>query len=166
MNDAMRVEGMLTHEEYHLLAAVPLQAAAEVAAQRGDPQLFSDMPSMLALLATVTTLTYAYLNREPVFPERSPDSALEAAPIAVCALVFSESNLESAEVQSCLRALSSAYLQLLKDGALGPQDAYIEHAFESLLTGDRVQALQGLKRAVMAMAHAVDAWEAAQTDWA
>jgi hypothetical protein len=158
------VEGMLTHDEYQLLAAVPLQAAAEVAAQRGDPQLFNDMPAMLALLAMVTTLTYAYLNREPVFPQRSPASALEAAPIAVCALVFSESNLEPPEVQTCLRALSSAYLQLLREGTLGPQDAYIEKAFEALLAGDRSQALQGLKRGAVAMAQAVDAWEAGQTD--
>ncbi|HET7650173.1 MAG TPA: hypothetical protein VFL15_05685 [Gammaproteobacteria bacterium] len=164
MNALTGVEGMLTHDEYQLLAAVPLQAAAEVAAQRGDPQLFNDMAAMLALLAMVTTLTHAYLNRQPVFRERSPVSVLEAVPIAVCALVFSESNLEPREVQTCLRSLSSAYFQLLREGTLGPQDAYVEKAFEMLLAGDRVQALQGLKRGAVAMAHAVDAWEAGRRE--
>lgn len=152
-------EGLLSSEEYQLLAAVPLQAAAEIAAQRGDPQLFNDMPVMLALLGAVTALTHAYLNREAVFPKRSPDRVLETAPMAVCALVFSESNLEPSEVGSCLDALSGGYLQLLRQGVLGPQEAYVEKAFDSLLMGDRVTALQALKQAVYAMAGAVDAWE-------
>jgi hypothetical protein len=155
-------EGMLTTEEYHLLAAVPLQAAAEIAAQRGDPHLFNDMPAMLALLAMVTTLTHAYLEGGQVFLRRSPASPLEAAPVAVCALVFSESNLEASEVETCLRALSTAYFQLLQEGVLGPQDAYVDKAFEALLAGDRVTALQFLKRATSAMASAIDAWEAGQ----
>ncbi|HET7395705.1 MAG TPA: hypothetical protein VFK12_04650 [Gammaproteobacteria bacterium] len=159
MSEPIVPEGMLTTEEYQLLAAVPLQAAAEIAAQRGDPQLFNDMPAMLALLAMVTTLTHTYLNRGEVFMQRSPDTTLEAAPVAACALVFSESNLEPSEVETCLKALSSAYLQLLVQGILGPQDAYVEKAFESLLAGNRVVALQFLKRAASAMAGAIDAWE-------
>lgn len=160
MKEWIAPEGMLTSEEYNLLAAVPLQAAAEVAAQRGDPQLFNDMPAMLALLAMVSSLSYAYLTRPTVFLRRSPDTALEAVPIAVCALVFSESNLEPQEVESCLSALAAAYLQLLREGILGPQDAYIEPAFDLLQAGERAMALQTLKRAVHAITHAIDAWEA------
>ena len=156
-------EGMLTTEEYHLLAAVPLQASAEIAAQRGDPHLFNDMPVMIALLATVTALTHIYLNSEPVFSARSEERVLEAAPIAVCALVFSESNLDPAEVQACLQALSSAYLQLLREGVVGAQEAYVEQAYDLLCTGERATALQTLKRAVYAMGRAIDAWEAAQS---
>jgi hypothetical protein len=163
MSELTVPEGMLTTQEYQLIAAVPLQAAAEIAAQRGDPQLFNDMPAMLALLVMVTTLTHTYLNRRPGFPQSSPDATLEAAPVAVCALVFSESNLEPSEVTVCLRALSSAYLQLLRQGVLGPQEAYAGKAFESLLAGDRVGALQSLKRAAYAMTAAVDAWEARGT---
>ncbi|HET7922127.1 MAG TPA: hypothetical protein VFM15_05175 [Gammaproteobacteria bacterium] len=152
-------EGLLSTEEYQLLAAVPLQAAAEVAAQRGDPQLFNDMPVMLGLLGSVTALTHAYLGGESVFAHRSSDAALEATPTAVCALVFSESNLEPGEVQACLQALSSAYLHLLKQGVLGPQEAYVEQAYTHLLAGERLKALQALKRAIHAMAGTVDAWE-------
>lgn len=160
MGDRAVPAGLLTTEEYQLLAAVPLQAAAEIAAQRGDPQLFNDMPVMLALLAMVTKLTDNYLHDKAVFPQRSPDSTLETAPVAVCALVFSESNLEASEVESCLGALSVAYLQLLRQGVLGPQEAYIEQAYQSLLAGERTLALQFLKRAAYAIAGAIDAWEA------
>src|SRR5579859_1177809 len=79
------VPGLLTPVEYQLLAAPALQAAAEVAAQRGDPHLYNDMASMLALLGTVTALTHAYLQ-QPLPADSSPHEVLEIAPLSVCAL--------------------------------------------------------------------------------
>ena len=150
--------GMLTPAEYQLLAAPALQTAAELAAQRGDPHLYNDMASMLALLGMVSALVHAYLEGAPA--EASPRAVLEAAPLAVCALVFTESGLEADQVDACLRALSAAYLQLLRQGALGPQDAYVDKAFRELMAAQRPAAMQSLKLAAHAMAGAVDAWEA------
>jgi hypothetical protein len=133
-----------------------------VAAQRGDPHLYNDMPSMLALLGTVTALTHAYLQLElPV--ESSPREILERAPLAVCALVFTESGLEASLVEQCLRALSQAYLQLLKEGVLGPQEGLVEAGFDQLMAGNRLLGLQSLRQGVSTMAKAVDVWEAART---
>ncbi len=150
--------GLLTPAEYPLLAAPALQTAAELAAQRGDPHLYNDMASMLALLGMVSALVHAYL--EEGLAGASPCTALEAAPLAVCALVFTESGLEAPQVDACLRALSAAYLQLLRQGALGPQDAYVDKAYKELRSGQHPAALQSLKLAAHAMARAVDAWEA------
>lgn len=155
-------EGLLTPAEYELLAAPALQAAAETAAQRGDPHLYNDLPSMLALLGLVAALTRVYL--EQPMPGSSARSVLEAAPLAVCALVFTESGLEAAAVQQCLQALSRAYLQLLREGVLGPQEGLVEKAYVELMEGNRVQALQGLRQAALAMARAIDAWEAARSE--
>lgn len=149
--------GMLTPVEYQLLAAPALQVAAELAAQRGDPHLYNDMASMLALLGMVSALVHAYL--EDGSGGASPRPELEAAPLAVCALVFTESGLEASRVDACLRALSTAYLQLLRQGALGPQDAYVEKAYGELKSGRGPAGLQSLKLAASAMARAVDAWE-------
>lgn len=155
------IAGLITPTEYELLAAPALQAAAEVAAQRGDPHLYNDMPSMLALLGTVTALTHAYLQRD-LPGDSSPREMLERAPLSVCALVFTESGLEALEVEQCLRALSQAYLQLLREGILGPQESLVEAGFEQLLAGDRLQGLQSLRQGVQAMARAIDAWETAR----
>jgi hypothetical protein len=87
---------------------------------------------------------------------------LERAPLAVCALVFTESGLEAPLVEQCLRALSQAYLQLLKAGVLGPQEGLVEAGFQQLMAGDHPQGLQSLRQGSMAMAKAVDAWEAAR----
>lgn len=153
--------GLLTPVEYQLLAAPALQAAAEVAAQRGDPHLYNDMASMLALLGSVTALTHAYLQSDlPV--EASPRAELERAPLAVCALVFTESNLDALEVEQCLRALSAAYLKLLKEGVLGPQEALIEKAYSELMAGEKGAALQSLRQGMLAMAKAIDNFEQAR----
>jgi hypothetical protein len=156
-------EGLLTSVEYQLLAAPALQAAAEVAAQRNDPHLYNDMASMLALLGTVTALTHAYLQ-QPLPAESSPREVLEIAPLSICALVFTESGLEAPEVQQCLRALSQAYLTLLKEGVLGPQEGLVEKAFTELMAGDRVAALQSLRLAAQAMTRAIDAWEGSRAE--
>ena len=151
---------MLTPAEYQLLAAPALQAAAELAAQRGDPHLYNDMASMLALLGMVSALVHAYLEDGARSGEVSSPRVLEAAPLAVCALVFTESGLEAAEVDECLRALSAAYLQLLRQGVLGPQDAYVEKAYVDLRAARGREGYQALRQAGFAMSLAVDAWEA------
>ncbi len=158
MSGQESVTGLITPVEYELLAAPALQAAADVAAQRGDPHLYNDMASMLALLGMATALTHAYLEQS-LSVEASPRAELERAPLAVCALVFTESGLEAPEVERCLRALSRAYLQLLKEGVLGPQEALVEKAYAELMAGERSQALQSLRQAALAIAKAVDAWE-------
>lgn len=150
-------QGLLSADEYQLIAAPALEAAAQAAAQRGDPHLYSDMASMLALLGIVNALIRLY--REETLADASPVEILEAAPMAICALVFTESGLEKREVEQCLRALAKAYLRLLKAGVLGPQEAYVEKAYIDLRTGYRAAALPGLRLAALSMARAVDAWE-------
>ena len=151
-------EGLLSPVEYQLIAAPALEAAAQAAAQRGDPHLYNDMASMLALLGLVSALIRLY-RAEGSGPASSA-AVLEAAPMAVCALVFTESGLEPNEVAACLRALAAAYLRLLKAGVLGPQEAYVEKAYTDLKAGRRAGALPTLRHAALAMAKAVDAWEA------
>ena len=159
--EVSEIAGLITPVEYELLAAPALQAAAEVAAQRNDPYLYNDMPCMLALLGTVTALTHAYLQQS-LPTEASPRVSLESAPLAVCALVFTESGLEAPQVEQCLRALSRAYLKLLREGVLGPQDGLVEKGFEQLMAGERPAALHSLHQGVQAMARAVEAWEASR----
>lgn len=152
-----RPPSLLTPEEYQLVVAPALQVAAELAAQRGDPHLYNDMASMLALLGMVSALTRMHLQQPA--GEGSAREELEAAPLAASALVFTESNLEPDEVEQCLRALSAAYLKLLREGVLGPQEAYVEQAFASLRAGNRAAGIHSLRQAAHAMARAVDAWE-------
>ncbi|MDE2092206.1 MAG: hypothetical protein KGJ08_09960 [Gammaproteobacteria bacterium] len=156
--------GLLTPEEYRLLAAPAIRAAAELAAQRGDPDLYNDMASMLALLAMVSALVQAYGTCREEFTTVSPPEALEAAPGAVCMLVFTRSELEPSLVADCLQALSAAYLLLLRQGVIGPQEAYVQKAFRALCQGEREVAHRLLLQAARAITWAVDEWETRRQD--
>ena len=49
------VDGLLP-EEYQQIVAPAMKAAADLAAARGDPYLFNDLPSMLTLMVLVLEL--------------------------------------------------------------------------------------------------------------
>lgn len=162
--DFLPADSLLNPDEYRLLAGPALKAAAQVAAARGDPDLFRDMAGMLALLAMVTALTRCYqagVSDTPVYRKE-----LELVPIAVCALVFTRSGLAPDEVRDCLVALPQAYRMLVDAGALGPQDDNMAQAFAALAAGDTERADRLLVQAASAMAGEVDRWEEQRTGFA
>lgn len=155
--EALTTDGLLSPDEYPLLAGPPLKAASEVAASRGDPDLFNDMASMLALMAMVGALTRCYRARASTAAALREE--LDSIPVAVCALVFSRSGLSPDDVKDCLSALPEAYRMLREAGVLGPQDAYVEQAFAALEAGEPVAAHGLLLQAAVVMVEAVDRWE-------
>jgi len=154
-------DGLLSPDEYRLLAAPALKAAAAVAASRNDPDLFHDMASMLALLAMVNTLVRCYQTGTTAAGHRD---GFESIPLAVCALVFARSGLAVDEVQDCLAALPQAYRILREAGALGPQDASVEQAFAAYMAEEAGQGDRLLLDAAFAMVNAVDRWEEARSE--
>lgn len=150
-------DGLLSPDEYRVLAGPALKAAAEVAASRGDPDLYRDMASMLALLAMVTGLTRCHQAMVGGTPAGWGD--LEPVPIAVCALVFMRSGLAPAEARNCLQALPQAYRMLVEAGVLGPENARVVQAYAALASGETERADLLLAQAANAMASAVDRWE-------
>ena len=154
-------DGLLSPDEYRLLAAPALKAAAAVAASRNDPDLFHDMASMLALLAMVSTLVRCYRTRTAAAVSRDE---LKSVPLAVCALVFARSGLAAAQVRDCLAALPRAYRILREAGTLGPEDACIEQAFAAYMAEEAEQGDRLLMEAALAMVNAVDRWEEARSE--
>ena len=150
-------DGLLSPDEYQLLAGPALKAAAQVAAARGDPDLFRDMACMLALLATVTALTRCHQAGLP--GTTAHRNELELIPIAVCALVFTRSELAPDEVRDCLAALPQAFQMLVEAGTLTPQDTGVAEAYTALTAGETERADRLLVQAASAMAGAVDRWE-------
>ena len=150
-------DGLLSPDEYRLLAGPALKAAAQVAAARDNRDLFRDMASMLALLATVTALTRCYQaagSDTPVYLSR-----LESVPIAVCALVFTRSGLAPSEVRDCLAALPRAYQMLVEAGVLVPEDVHMKQAYAALVAGETERADQLLAQVGHAITNTVDRWE-------
>lgn len=148
---------LLSPDEYHMLVGPPLQTAASVAASRGDPDLFHDMASMLALWAMVDTLAACY--RAEARGAEARTRTLESAAFSACALVFTRSGLKAGHVKACLGALEEAYRTLLQAGVLGPQEVYVKRAFKAMSVGQAGTAHQLLLQAAQAITNAVDQWQ-------
>ena len=140
------------------MAGPALKAAAQVAADRGNSDLYRDMASMLALLAMVTAITRCYQGGVADTTTRRRE--LGWVPTAVCALVFTRSGLGPDEVRDCLAALPQAYQMLVEARILEPQDSRIPEAYAALVAGEAERADRLLVQAADALAGAVDRWEA------
>ena len=72
------VDGLLP-EEYQQVVAPALKAAADLAAARGDPYLFNDLPSMLALMILVKGLADRYQDQWGALGQTSAREVFEQA---------------------------------------------------------------------------------------
>jgi hypothetical protein len=154
----------LASAEYRQVVAPALAAAAETAAERGDPQLFNDMASMLALGWMVEGLVVRY--RDAVSPAQrgSSEESLDAAPLGACALVFTESELDEATVSECLGALRQASRLLVEDRVHEAGREALDGGWQALRNDEHDQAIESLRDCARAMAHAVDRWEEARSN--
>lgn len=147
----------LDPQSYHRVVAPALQVAADTAASRGDPDLYNDMPSMLALMAMVHGLADCLRADRPTGEELQ--SALEQAPAGACVMVLQESDLDDAQVGDCLWALSAAYAQLSERAVIGPERGLVEDAWQHLQAGEREAAIGVLGLAAARLVAAIDDWE-------
>jgi len=149
----------LASAEYALVVAPALAAAAETAAERGDPHLFNDMASMLALSWMVEGLVAAYQQAVPSSQWASEERAMQAAPLGACALVFTESELEPSVVEECLGALAQAGKMLKKDKVDQAAQGQLLEGWQALQQGDHESAIARLRECARSMAESVDEWE-------
>lgn len=144
--------------EYHLIVAPVLQVTADIAAARGDPDLFNDMPSMLALMALVRALADCYRRDAPEKAEAVRD-ALKAAPMGACLMALHRSELDESQINDCTWALEKATTQLVEAGVLGRERPLAEEAYRLLTGNDRAGAIERLKGAATGIVMEIDRWE-------
>lgn len=149
--------------EYALLVSPVLQVAAKVAAVRGDPDLYNDIASMLALKAIVEALGECYLHQHPDAPA-SMARAIEIAPMGACVMVLEHADLSSAQIGDCTWALQAATRQISDAGVLGGEQALVWEAWQLLSAGDHDKGIGKLMLAVTHIVDAVDAWERARAE--
>lgn len=147
--------------EYHLLVAPVLQVTAEIAAVRGDPDLFNDMPSMLALMTLVRALAGCYLQQHADEADAIHE-AVEAAPTGACLMVLHRGDMEESQISDCIWALQAAATQLVEAGVLGRERKLAREAWQLLVAGDRDGAIDRLKRAATGIVMDIDQWERAR----
>lgn len=148
----------LAADQYHRIVSPALQVTAELAAVRGDPELYNDMASMLALRAIVTTLGEFYLEDNANAPETTR-AAIKAAPEAACTMVLERAELDNKQFSECLWALDAAEKQLAAAQVFGKEREPARAAWRELESGNRDNAVARLKFAAGALVGDIDNWE-------
>ena len=136
------------------------QAAAELAAARGDPYLYNDLACMLALMVLVRDLADLYQDQWGPLGQHSPPDVFAAAPSAACVMVLSEYEIETDSIRQMTTALERAAEQLTADGVFGPERVEVHKAWKAFLEDKRDSAQAWMRQAASRIANAVDAWEA------
>ena len=149
----------LSPEEYQMIIGPSLKVAAELAASRGDPTLFKDLPSMLCLMYLVSHLRDYYVDEWAVLNAMSSETSLQKAPEAACMMVLTEGNVAKAELNSMIHSLNRAY-QLVSDAQIMKEaEVDMQRAWEALKVSQHEQFLALLEQAAKKFVIALDRWE-------
>ena len=149
----------LNPEEYQIIVAPSLKVAAELAASRGDPKLYQELPSMLCLIYLITRLRDLYIDQWGVLNTMSSDISLAEAPQAACAMVLAEANVEQSDAATLLHALARAYSQVIEADICHSADEVILQAWEAMKKGDNEQFIAQVEQAAKKFVAAVVQWE-------
>jgi hypothetical protein len=152
-------DGLLP-EEYQAVIAPAMQAAAELAAARGDPYLYNDIACMLTLMVLVRDLADLYQHQWGALGQASTPALFAAAPTAAIVMVMAEYEIERISIKSMTFALERAYAQISTDNVFGPERVHIQKAWDARIAHKVDAANAFMRQAATATAGAIDAWEA------
>ena len=153
-----QTDGLLP-EEYQAVIAPAMQAAAELAAARGDPYLYNDLACMLTLMVLVRDLADLYQDQWGALGQTSSATVFAAAPKAACVMVMTEYEIEPLSIQSMTAALERAHKQISRDNVFGPERVQIQKAWDARSANNIESAKAFMRQAATATAQAIDAWE-------
>lgn len=151
--------GAIDADTYHAVVGPALEAAAKIAAERGDPTLAADMPAMLALIELINHLSAYYQEQAgPGQGDRDDQDWLHGAPAAACVMVMQQAKLEQDAIGQCLAALETAYAQLVAHEVTAPALELIRRGCLQLQSGERKLAALTLQQATRSVVAAIEAW--------
>ncbi|MGB0237891.1 MAG: hypothetical protein ACPG4B_04230 [Cycloclasticus sp.] len=149
----------LSPEEYQIIIGPSLKVAAELAASRGDPTLFKDLPSMLCLMYLVNNLKDYYVDEWAMLNAMSSEASLQKAAEAACMMVLTEGNVDKAGLASMVSSLNRAYQQVEEAKITKDADVDIKRAWEAIKVSQHEQFLALLEQAAKKFVIAFDGWE-------
>lgn len=155
------VDGLLP-EEYQQIVAPAMKAAADLAAARGDPYLFNDLPSMLTLMVLVKGFADRYQDQWGALGQSSSAETFKQAPIAACVMVLSEYEVAEESIVTMTQALSEARDSLVSQAVFGAEAAQVQKAWDAQLAEKPDLCAAHLRQAATITAAAIDKWEQAR----
>jgi hypothetical protein len=151
--------GFLNPEEYQLLVAPVLEVCASLAAERGDPLLFNDLPCMTAVMSLVSGLGSLYYTANAPLGQGPGLELLEELPISVAVMVLVEGGIEPPLLEQMGRALRGVQTALRKSGLLEPEPVMLSAVWLALLREDPEAVRHALRLAARRVIAAVEELE-------
>lgn len=149
----------LKPEEYQAIIAPALHAAADIAAARGDPDLYNDLAAMLTLMTLVRDLSDLYQYHWGALGQMSPAELFEQAPVAACVIVLHEQELPPEALVKMTEALEKAYNMLHDENILGRERVEVQRAWDAQLRNNPDLAHAHMKQAARICVAQIDQWE-------
>lgn len=137
----------LSPEDYQTLVAPVLEVCANLAASRGDPTLYNDLPSMVALVQLTKGLaSLHYTARAPL--GQAPEAAIYTdLPLAVAVMVLAEHGIEPPLLDQMAGALLVIAQRLDESDLLPPPAVLVSPAWAAMLGGQVAQIHLTLRQA-------------------
>lgn len=149
----------LKPEEYQAVIGPALHAAADIAAARGDPDLYNDLASMLALMTLVHDLSDLYQYQWGALGQMSEPKVFEQAPLAASVIVLQEQKLEEHAITAMTQALEKAYNMLRADNVLGTERVDVQKAWDAMMEEKTDLAHEHMKQATRRTVQLIEKWE-------
>ena len=124
-----------------------MEAVSHLAAARGDPYLYNDLPCMLTLMVLVRDLADLYQDQWGALGQLSSREEFSAAPIAACAMVLDEFEVDDESIKTMLRALENAFQQLSEAHVFGAERLPVQRAWDAALEKNSEQQRACLRQA-------------------
>jgi hypothetical protein len=159
----MTTADFLTPDEYLTLVAPVLETCATLAAERGDPTLHADLPSMLAVTVLIDGLAELHRAARRPLGQGPAAEVYGELPFAVAVMVLLENGIEPprlAQMETALRAIHARIVGAAgAAGTLPPPAVLVAPAWALILEGRGSEARAALRlaaREVMALVEAED----------
>ncbi len=149
----------LTPDEYLTIVAPVLETCAALAAERGDPTLKGDLPSMLAVIVLVEGLAELHRSARQPLGQCPAADVYGELPYAVAVMVLLENGVESPQLEQMETALRMIRTRLTAGVGLPPAPVLAAPAWAELIEHKGVDARAALRlaaREVIAVVESLD----------
>jgi hypothetical protein len=160
----MSATDFLTPDEYLAVVAPVLETCTALAAERGDPLLYNDLPSMLAVTLLIDGMGQLHRAASAPLGQVAEESVYRELPFAVAVMVLLEGGVESPRLEQMETALRAIHARVAAGPELEAPRLLVAPAWVAVLERRQVDAKAALRIAARRIIAVVEALDTAGAD--
>ena len=155
----MSTTEFLTPDEYLAVVAPVLEICTALAAERGDPLLYNDLPSMLAVTLLIDGMGELHRAASAPLGQVAEQGVYRELPFAVAVMVLLEGGVESPRLEQMETALRAIHARVASGPELEAPQLLVAPAWVAVLErrdADARAALRIAARRIIAVVESLD----------